>query len=156
MKIKGSLFFIFTIFTTSFIFYNSIQNGTSSSGASDFILRIINTALKNLKLDFDVTGHIVRKTAHFVEFFILGTFVMLTMTSFTNKGFKKISLPLFIGIFIPVIDEYIQVFSNGRTSSIKDVLLDFSGSLTGIVLVCILFYVIKRKRKNTFRFKYKY
>ena len=60
---------------------------------------------------------------------------------------------MFFSTFIPVIDEYIQIYSPGRVSSVKDVLLDFFGAIIGIILVCICLII---KNKNKFKNKYKF
>ena len=48
---------------------------------------------------------------------------------------------LFVGLFTAVIDEFIQLFFEGRSAEITDVLIDFSGVVTG-ALFMLLFYFI--------------
>jgi VanZ family protein len=45
---------------------------------------------------------------------------------------------LFGLLLVPVIDEFIQLFSAGRAGMVQDILLDFSGAVTGLVVVKIL------------------
>ena len=130
-----------------FIFYNSIQNGESSSNASTTVLNFINNIINSIGLNFKLEGYFIRKLAHFVEFFTLGVFLMLTFEAFTNKIFSIIGFPMFFAIFIPVIDEYIQIYSDGRTSSVKDVLLDFFGAMIGIIIVSLCFVLNKKYKK---------
>ncbi|WP_250278322.1 VanZ family protein [[Clostridium] colinum] len=144
LNLKKIVYLICTVLVVIFIFYNSMQNGTSSSNASAIVLNFINDIIANIGLDFKLEGYFIRKLAHFVEFFIFGFFIMLTFEAFTNKIFSIIGFPLFFAIFIPVIDEYIQIYSNGRSSSVKDVLLDFFGATVGISIVCV-YFTIKNK-----------
>ena len=151
IKTKRIIYLICTILITTFIFYNSMKNGEDSSKASMSVLNIINTILNKLGINLTITGHFVRKSAHFIEFFVFGIFIMLIFISFatTNQIFNIIGFPMFFAIFIPVIDEYIQLFSVGRASSVKDALLDFLGSICGILLVCIRFKIKNRKKIDT-------
>lgn len=146
INLKRSIYLMFTILIVTFIFYNSMQNGENSSNASTFVLNFVNSLIYKLGLRFSLTGHFIRKLAHFIEFFLLGVFLMLTFEAFTNKLFSILGATMFFAIFIPVIDEFIQIYSPGRASSVKDVLLDFFGSFTGIIFICLCF-VIKRKCK---------
>ncbi len=54
------------------------------------------------------------------------------------------------GLSTAVIDETIQLFVEGRAGMIKDVLLDFSGVVTGfaVMLAFYLIYIRIRKRKQ--------
>ncbi len=149
LNLKKIVYLIVTILVVMFIFYNSIQNGESSSNASTTVLNFINNIINSIGLNFKLEGYFIRKLAHFVEFFTLGVFLMLTFEAFTNKIFSIIGFPMFLAIFIPVIDEYIQIYSDGRTSSVKDVLLDFFGAMIGIIIVS-LFFVLNKKIKNKY------
>ena len=147
LNLKKIVYLIVTILVVMFIFYNSIQNGESSSNASTTVLNFINNIINSIGLNFKLEGYFIRKLAHFVEFFTLGVFLMLTFEAFTNKIFSIIGFPMFFAIFIPVIDEYIQIYSDGRTSSVKDVLLDFFGAMIGIIIVSLCFVLNKKYKK---------
>ncbi len=152
LSIKKIFYLLCTILIVIFIFYNSIQNGDESSKASMSVLTFINNIFTKINLDFQMEGNFVRKLAHFIEFFIFGNFLMLTFISFTNKTFSIIGFAMFFVTFVPVIDEYIQIFSVGRTSSVKDILLDFFSGLAGIILVCV-YSNLKSKINNRYKYK---
>ncbi len=155
LTVKSVLYLVITILIVSFIFYNSMQNGESSSNASTAVLNLINDLINSIGINFQFSGYFIRKLAHFVEFFSLGFFLMLMFEAFTGKIFSIIGFPMFFTIFVPVIDEYIQIYSPGRTSSIKDVLLDFSGAIIGIIVICIYLTIKKKyKLKNKYKLKY--
>lgn len=154
INLKRGVYLFFTITIVCFIFYNSLQNGQSSSEASAFVLNLINDILNFFNINFSFTGHFIRKLAHFVEFFTFGFFLILTFNSFSKNIFKSLGFPLFFAILVPVIDEYIQIYSLGRSSSVKDVLLDFSGASTGIFLILFVLWIIRLKNKNKYIFNY--
>ena len=95
----------------------------------------------------DVFHRFIRKAAHFTEFCALGICVGgFTCNLGKLKSEKYISLPMLITLGTAVCDEFIQRFT-GRTSSVKDVLIDFAGALCGIVFTWIISSIIRR-RKN--------
>lgn len=145
---------VLSILIIIFIFNNSLQTGTISSEASQFVLDFCNNILSFFNINFTIQGVFIRKLAHFIEFFLLGFFVMMSFNSFFKFTFHILGFPLFICLLIPVIDEYIQSFVVGRSSLVSDVLIDFAGAFTGIIFV--VFYIfIKNKffsRKNIFKY----
>lgn len=74
----------------------------------------------------------VRKTAHFVEYLILGVLVFLTLREF---NIKNIYLMILICFLYACSDEIHQLFVAGRDGNFVDVLLDTFGSTTGIILL---------------------
>lgn len=105
----------------------------------------------------NVTDHLVRKLAHFVEFGALGCELALLTVLRKRVRLQPVINCLFIGLAVAVIDETIQIISN-RGSQVSDVLLDFSdvlldfsGAVTGIVFVLLIRWLvvaIRRKRRR--------
>lgn len=87
----------------------------------------------------------VRKSAHFIEFMILGIITSLLLKSFKIKNIYLILISLLFCFIYACTDEIHQLFVIGRTSSFIDVLIDTSGSFTGIMIIYILG---KRRCKN--------
>ena len=85
----------------------------------------------------------VRKIAHAVEFTLLGLSVAGLLIVVKNN-FNKLFLGwgYFYCLFVGVIDEFIQTFT-GRTSMVRDVLIDFSGAFTGLTFCMIIFLLVK-------------
>lgn len=133
---RKMMYLSLTILTVVFIFFNSFQNGEQSKNISSTVLFFINDFFEKINLNLQIEGNFLRKLAHFIEFFALGLFLMFTFEAFTKKTYNIISWALFLSLLIPVIDETIQIFSNGRASQVTDVILDFFG------MFCGLFYVI--------------
>lgn len=148
-NIRKYIYLSLTIITICFIFYNSTRNGTESTNTSNFFTIILNKIMLSLNTNFNISSHFVRKFAHFIEFFLLGCFITLTFESFTNKAIKNLGNILFLALLTPVCDEAIQIFSEGRSSQVTDILLDFSGALTGIIFI-IIFLCLKFKNIKIF------
>lgn len=79
---------------------------------------------------------IVRKSGHFIEYFILGIIISCILIKVTEKRIDGIINVLFICLMIAVLDEFYQSFV-GRTSMVRDVLIDFGGGLMGQILYII-------------------
>ena len=81
--------------------------------------------------------HLLRKLAHFGEFCLLGCELTLLFWLRSGLSFQNLSNAAFCALLTAVTDESIQFFS-GRGSMVMDVVLDFSGALTGILLTGLL------------------
>lgn len=139
--IKKIIFTIISTLFVLFIFSNSLQNGVSSSSASSGVLNWI----QNFNLGINITEHFIRKTGHFCEFFAFGILMTSTIYVYTNDIIENIFAALFFGLLVPVCDETIQMFSNGRSALVSDILLDFSGVVTGLIAVSLFIFIKKKK-----------
>lgn len=138
-----------TLFIVIMIFTNSAQPAEISSEASTGLLNRILAFLAAIGIDTALTEHKLRKCAHFVEFFMLGCLLIATTRAFTPYMFKHVFISLFIGLFVPVIDETIQIFMPGRSAQVNDILLDFSGVISGFFITFLFIYWLAyRKRKQ--------
>ncbi|WP_418596676.1 VanZ family protein [Phascolarctobacterium succinatutens] len=110
------------------IFYNSLLPLRQSSQLSGWVTAL--TQLLAQHLDIRLTGdveHHIRKLAHFCEFALLGLLLCHSFSALGVSNRTATGYILFLALFAAVLDEYIQSFSPGRASRVKDVLLDFSG-----------------------------
>ena len=110
------------------IFYNSLLPLRQSSQLSGWVTAL--TQLLAQHLDIRLTGdveHHIRKLAHFCEFALLGLLLCHSFSALGVSNRTATGYIMFLALFAAVLDEYIQSFSPGRASRVKDVLLDFSG-----------------------------
>lgn len=129
---------IITILWISFMYYMSAQPAVESTETSSRIVNIISSGLKLTNVQEETLTVIVRKGAHFTEYFILCCLVTMTYGSFKNKKYN-FSTILLVCILVAISDEFLQGFITGRSSEVKDVIIDFSGSLTFIIIYSNLF-----------------
>ncbi len=129
---------ILTAIMTAFIWNNSTVSAEGSGNLSKSVTEVVCEILgDSAKENFDLIHYVVRKTAHFTEFCILGTLYMIICTLISGKALSSlVFFPISSVLFSAVIDEYIQSFT-GRGSSVKDVMLDFCGAIFGIAVVCL-------------------
>lgn len=146
IKIKKYILLIVTILWISTIFYMSSKPGEESSKTS---LKIVDVIVHELNLNeeqIDKVHFIVRKTAHFSEYFILSLLITLAYSECFNKKLN-ISFILLMCVLVALSDEYLQSFIPERGSMVRDVFIDFSGSLTQMILVLF----IKKSKINRYK-----
>lgn len=130
------------ICTIAFIFYNSAQVAEVSGEYSQYFTDLINKLLSHTPVDIVLSEYQVRKLAHMAEFAALGFFLTFCLRVYTKRLIAFCAWPLLFGLFIAVCDEFLQRFVPGRSSSIKDIFIDFTGVCGGTaVAICIVFAV---------------
>lgn len=123
------IWMLLAIIVTLVIWYNSsmaIDESAKVSGLLATLLQTIGDAL-SITFHWDVE-HTIRKVAHFLEFAFLCWLICRSFDEFGIGHRTATGYIFFLCLFVAVIDEYIQFFAAGRTSAVKDVLLDFSGA----------------------------
>ena len=142
-KRKAQLRLLLTLLliaTVCFIWSNSMVSREGSASLSRRITAWLNG------IGIPVTHYFVRKAAHFCEFGLLGCELMLLFGLGSGVSLQSLSNAAFAALITAVTDETIQIFS-GRGSQVQDVVLDFSGALTGILFISLALKLIQ-KRKN--------
>lgn len=145
---KRWIFTAITILFILFIFYNSLLPGPQSSAQSRYVMNLLNHLLGALRSTVILSEHFVRKAGHFTEYFLLGILFLFTVRSYHKPARESVFAGMFFLLFVPVIDEFLQVFTPQRGSSVLDVLLDFSGGIAGAA-VCWLISDFKIRSDDT-------
>ena len=77
----------------------------------------------------------IKKTAHFVEYFILSWLVFRSLKQTVQLTFQKIIILTFVVcVLYAVSDEYHQSYVPGREPRVRDILIDTFGISTALVL----------------------
>ena len=136
------LYVIIVILFVAFIFSNSLESREVSASKSGRILDKVNEVLERINFPLLMKDSFIRKTAHFVEFFILG-FLLAGYWGISKSVCVSRSVYMcFAACLIAMTDETIQYFSQ-RGSMLLDVWLDLSASS----LAVLIFYLIYTKNK---------
>ena len=114
------------------IFIMSSFNSGDSSNQSDFIVNII-VSIFNIN-NIDIISIIIRKTAHYTEYLILGILVSNMLKYYNKKSY----ISIIICILYAISDEVHQLYVPGRSCQILDMFIDTIGSSTGIIIYNIL------------------
>ncbi|WP_138309001.1 MULTISPECIES: VanZ family protein [unclassified Clostridium] len=130
-----------------FIYGNSLTPAAVSSRESGFLLAKVQGVMESLGWEFLwLTEHIIRKTAHFAEYAVLGG---LTARAAGIPGTERLKDALMLIFIVPFVDETIQLFVVGRSGQISDVWLDMSGAAVGMMITAgVLSYAARRKKRG--------
>ena len=144
-----AILWLITLALLLMMFGFSAQEGTQSGSISGKIARPITDSLAQRQ---GLTGQAywklyaqvdfaVRKTAHFLEYMLLGLLLTLLLDSYRAHWLSWAGCTLYAAT-----DEIHQLFVAGRTGKWQDVLLDSSGALAGLLLAMFMLWLIRRRR----------
>lgn len=151
MKVKKAICIILVIIWMSAMFWFSNQQGTGSSSTSKKVSQIIVNIIDIKKQYTDVEKEeiinvvepIIRKLAHYTLYAIGGILIANCVYQFCSEEKRVIATSAIIGILYATSDEIHQLMVPGRSGSIKDVIIDSIGILTGIALFLLAKEIIK-------------
>ena len=125
-----------------FIWGNSLLPGEVSAAISDWVG---DTLEQLLHIHRTSPGRgLLRKLAHFGEFAALG--MLLTWRMGMQK--KPFWLAQLLGSLAACVDETIQCFVPGRGPGLRDVCIDSSGVLTGMIVMYFGYSLLIHRRRN--------
>ena len=129
-----------------FIFYMSHQTGEESSEQSKMVLYIFNLLGLNLDSYFgELATLVIRKGAHFSEYFILFILAYKLVSIYVTN--RKAKLYCIIIVFLYACsDELHQAFVPGRGPAFRDVMIDTSGGIVSCICMSIYNNIRLRKR----------
>ena len=148
VRIVAVVIFVITVIA---LFYFSSQTDVESKKFSDsvekFVKKYIGDKLTPKKVGDKEVGF--RKYAHLYLYFILGiSSSMFFMTFNRIKQYAKFVFPWAVCCLYSMSDEYHQKFVKGRSCEMRDLGFDCIGYTLGILLVFIIYYIYKFKKKK--------
>jgi VanZ family protein len=129
MRYAGVLLWVAIIFFLSTGYF-------SSARTAPLITAFVFNALPDLSsVNPVIIVRLVRKLAHWTEYFVFAVVLMRALSSTSAKRLTKpqIIWALILGVICAVVDETHQLFVLSRSASIRDVLIDATGFLCGIL-----------------------
>ena len=134
-----------------FIFSLSADTGSQSTKKSDSIIVKSCEVLLGRKLsDYEKEKYInrfvkiVRKSAHLFLYFLLGLSVISFIKEFAIINYRSIILTVLIVFIYAVSDEVHQMFVNGRSGEILDVVIDTIGG----ILASFSYWLLNNSRRK--------
>ena len=155
--IKKVLLFIGVILVSLQIYGASSQVATESAEVSGKItkkiVKVITTVKKvepeKVNNLYETVHHFIRKTAHFLEYALLSFLVFLLAKCYNLRTGMCILISLGYCLLFAIFDEWHQLSVEGRSGEIKDVMIDFCGSIAGNAFGSFLLYFCKRIKQKT-------
>lgn len=127
----------------AFIFHNSLEGAEVSGDRSYQLTQAMNGWFFG-RIHMLLMEQIIRKLAHFLEYALEGALVVSVIWAYELKACRYVCHVTLFGIMTALIDETLQLFSDGRAALVGDVWIDFGGFLSG-VFAGVLWMWVKRK-----------
>jgi VanZ family protein len=121
---------------TLVIWINSSFSSDLSSSQSGYLVNILSNVLNvfNIEVNVEMLTSFVRTTAHFGEFYVLGVFWGYYLLSVK----KPIKYLLFAVLLTAILDECVQLFSEGRAFELFDIGIDGLGGIFSLTYFKII------------------
>lgn len=132
---KFRTYLILTLLWLAMVLLQAFLPGDASYAESNGVLALANVIFPWL------THSVLRRAAHFIEYFLLG--FLMTGTFCYAKKFS-IFKPMFFCLFTALCDETIKIFAVDRLAQISDIWVDGAGAMAGILLMWLI-SAIKRR-----------
>ena len=151
---KARIYIVVTIIWIAVIFSFSLQSAeTSSRVSSGFGKGLVEFSLPKVAENFEAISmeqieyfhFLLRKCAHFAEYFILGLLVKMSVQHMEIRC--KMWLGILYCILVASMDETIQLFVSGRSGQFSDVVLDSVGALCGMGFLLLIGNIFRRIRQ---------
>ena len=139
---------------TAFIFANSLKSGDESAEASQGLTMLLTGMLERMGFspEFSEVSLVVRKTAHFTEYFLLACSLFGCGITFGAK--KRVHFPI-TAVYcytVAICDEFlIQAMTEGRGPSWIDTLIDLGGALAACGIISAVIQICRARRKQISR-----
>lgn len=132
----------------------AVSSNDSSKTIAAQVLRLYED-ISNNEIDtstresiLDKLNHIIRKSAHFLEFALLAWCSGLHLAVLKLGTRKLIAYATLFSAVYALTDEIHQYFVPGRSCQITDVLLDSCGAATGALVFILMMNVAKRLKSK--------
>ena len=137
---KALVYWLIALLVAGMIIFFCAQNGTDSStmskGLLDFIAKIVPFVESTSDAEF-----FLRKAGHFTIFALESLFLSAAMiNTFNKKRGAKRSI-LMISLLLAILSECLQLLAKDRGPRVWDVVIDFSGAVTGLIVYCIYYSI---------------
>ena len=108
-----------------------MSSDENSDKKTTVISNEIHSTVKTSKISVDQIDFYIRKSSHFFEYMVLCVLLLKTSGVYNLKLKDSVIYILFLCLLIANLDEFYQSFT-GRTSMVRDSLIDLGGSLIGL------------------------
>lgn len=157
------IFWVLLILWMGFIFSMSARTGSESSDmSSPFAIEVAGMIVPGYE---DMTAEeqqavvskievIIRKSAHFTEYAILGFLACLVVRIYISGNLARFLCAWGFSTLYAASDEIHQLFVPGRAGQAKDVLIDSAGACAGVLMCVLILHIILRiKNRKSNRIK---
>lgn len=128
------------------IFVLSSEGHNTSSGRSDAIVQ----ALQSIGVSWqtDLLTFLTRKAAHTVAYLVLGVLAYNVMRQYRLSNQVAVAVSAAVVVVYAMSDELHQLLVPGRSGEVRDVLIDSTAGLLGVLLAKFIYskYLLRKSQ----------
>lgn len=126
---------------------DGIQSSSMSSGVTQKVIDIMYEDFQSFDEEkqntiYENVHFYVRKTAHFMEYAVLGFIFTALMFVYDKKEKYSFVLSTLLAGIYAITDEIHQSFVAGRSPAVRDVCIDTAGAFVGSISLIILIFIL--------------
>ena len=155
--LKGSALVLWCVVIFMFSANNADESNKQSNAVFNTVIEFVNPVYDSLDTTAqaeykDTATFIIRKLAHFSEYALLGILAFINFSKVKKLGYRGLFAAVFSCIYASS-DEIHQLFVPGRAGQVRDVLIDTSGAVAGILLAILIrkIWLKSREKKSCAR-----
>jgi len=127
------------------IFLLSNEPAGVSSGRSAVIVNILSGSFC-LGMPQAILTFLVRKSAHIIAYFILGILIFNVVRNCKIRRVLMIFIALGLAFCYAASDEFHQLFVVGRSCELRDIMIDTTASLAGILVTSLICRILAKNK----------
>ena len=140
--LKGSALVLWCVVIFMFSANNADESNKQSNAVFNTVIEFVNPVYDSLDTTAqaeykDTATFIIRKLAHFSEYALLGILAFINLAMVKKLVYRGLFAAVFSCIYASS-DEIHQLFVPGRAGQVRDVLIDTSGAVAGILLAILI------------------
>jgi VanZ family protein len=137
MKVVKYWLPVFVMIGAMYYFSTDMLSGQNTRSLIDKFFDLLGYDLSRSRLDR--ANYLARKAAHFIEYALLAGLLFRAMRADSSLRwrFRWAAYSLAVCVAWALADELHQSFTNSRTGSVRDAILDSSGALFMLVVIAL-------------------
>lgn len=148
MSLLPAILMLYVIFT-----FSAQESSASNRLSSKVTVKVVSVADRvfdmhltesQTKRVVKKTNYYIRKLAHFSEYFILAICISIPLYVYGLHCIWILIVGVILCFGFAAADEWHQFFVDGRSSQMKDVIIDTCGSVCGIIFALITGHIFRK------------
>lgn len=152
MILKALALVLWCVVIFMFSANDSDKSSRQSNAVFNAVVEFVNPMYDSLdpeaQLEYkDTATFVIRKLAHFSEYALLGILAFINLWRVKGLGYRSLFAALFSCVYA-ASDEIHQLFVPGRAGQVRDVLIDTSGAVVGILFALLIRKIWLKSREK--------
>lgn len=149
-KVTHLIFVLITFAVIVWIFLNPWTNVKTLENSPGVLINI-NNFFSYMGFSYKLVLKDICAIVRFTEYLIFGIIAIITTKVYSNNVFKNITIPLFTGLFVSVLEVYYRFLGN-LNIGVNEIIISFVDFCIGMIFY-IIFTGIRPSRKSGYKYR---